>query len=239
LLTFVALPSSSLASCSSRIQALGIPQLFLFRLLILPLVFLRVDRFLRGVAHLDEQEDIGDLNVDGVGTEGEPGDGYMQVTDVTWRVAIMRNRCKISVGSVMSDGGSLLTFDHFYWQVVLLDGRLFEMQIVQRQIACKLNHNSVWQTHADYAKNERTGHDRQVQVICVEVVNVWRDEFVDELRMMAILMSVVGQTGTDKDSRGSLTDTTTPRTFIRPLILKGRCRPQRSKCLKHYQEEVL
>jgi hypothetical protein len=139
----------------------------------------------------------------------------------------------------MSDGGSLLTFDHFYWQVVLLDGRLFEMQIVQRQIACKLNHNSVWQTHADYAKNERTGHDRQVQVICVEVVNVWRDEFVDELRMMAILMSVVGQTGTDKDSRGSLTDTTTPRTFIRPLILKGRCRPQRSKCLKHYQEEVL
>jgi hypothetical protein len=43
LLTFVALPSSSLTSCSSRIQTLGIPQLFLFRLLILPLVFLRVD----------------------------------------------------------------------------------------------------------------------------------------------------------------------------------------------------
>lgn len=75
------------------------------------------------------------------------------------------------------------------------------MQIVQRQIAFKFNHNSVRHAHASYARNERTGHDRQVQVICVEVVNVWRDEFVDELRMMAILMSVVGQTGTNMERR--------------------------------------
>lgn len=73
---------------------------------------------------------------------------------------------------------------------------------MQRQIACKFNHDSIWHAcDTNYAENERTGHDRQVQIICVEVVNVRRDELVDELHVKAIVMSVVGQTGTNKGRR--------------------------------------
>ena len=81
--TFIPLPGGSLTSRSRRIQTLGVPQLFLLGLLFLSFVLLRVHRLLRSVPHLDEQEDVRDLNVDGVGPKGEPGDGYMQVTDVT------------------------------------------------------------------------------------------------------------------------------------------------------------
>lgn len=54
LFSLIALPSSPLASRSSRIQTFSVPELLLFSLLFLPLVFLWVQGFLRRIPHLDE-----------------------------------------------------------------------------------------------------------------------------------------------------------------------------------------